>query len=90
MEDKLAKIDASPEDKGDQNDLMSGIPKTVEEFDALLVKYKKQSPKQYAKKEKKGEFDRFRAKLGGKKVKSKEEKKEEPKEEKKVVEKKKK
>lgn len=57
---------------------------SAEEFEALLAEYKKSNPEKFAEKEKKGEFDRFRAKHGWTKASVKETPAEEPKEEKKT------
>lgn len=62
--EKLAKIDASPEVKGVERDLRAEAPKTAEEFDVLLSRYRKQSPEQYEKKLGNGSFDRQAKALG--------------------------
>ena len=64
MSEKLTKIDASPEAKGLDRDLRADVPKTIEEFDVLLARYKKQSPEQYEKKLENGTFVKQAKALG--------------------------
>lgn len=78
MSEKLTKIDASPEAKGQERDLRAESPKNAQEFDVLLGRYKAQSPEQYEKKLASGDFTRQARALG---FRWPEVKEEEPKEE---------
>ena len=60
----IAKIDASPEAKGIDQDLRAVQPKTVEEFEVLLGRYKAQSPQKYEEKLANRVFDRQAKILG--------------------------
>ncbi len=62
--EKLPKIDASPEVKGEARDLRAESPHTTEEFEILLARYKAQSPEQYEKKLANGTFDKQAKTLG--------------------------
>lgn len=55
--EKLSKIDASPEAKGLERDLRADSPKTAEEFDVLISRYKEQCVRQ-------NQLAKFEAKLG--------------------------
>lgn len=64
MSERLTKIDASPESKGQDRDLRADMPKTAEEFEVLLARYQKQSPEKYAQKLASGEFEKQKKALG--------------------------
>lgn len=64
MSEKLTKIDASPEAKGLERDLRAEAPKTLQEFEVLLARYKSQSPEKYEEKLKSGAFAKQARVLG--------------------------
>ena len=63
-DEKLTKIDASPEAKGLERDLNAEAPKNVKEFEVLLSRYEKQNPVGYELKLKNGTFVKQAKALG--------------------------